>query len=350
MVFEISGIRLQNADYLYLLAVIPLTVLLWRTALRRKRQLRRELFGGNLQQLKARRSFHLSLMGMETFKYLGFTLILLALVFALAQPQIQRERVEEERAGIDAVILLDLSFSMLAEDIVPSRLKKAKEVIRDFIIRKRQEDRIALVSFAETSLILSYLTRDPENLLFYLDYLEPHYGTNIGRAIKSGLRVFEREDEMRSQENQTTEDLSTNRIIVLLSDGEDHGEELEEAVEASATADIKIYCIGIGSRRSVPIPTGLKESGMRSYLQNEDGSQVFTQFSESTLRDIAKRTSARFYRSFIGYEMARAFESIILKEREIKNFRIVTHYQDIYYLFLVGSLGLFLFLLTLDRQ
>ena len=97
----------------------------------------------------------------------------------------------EERAGVDAVIVLDLSFSMLAEDIVPTRLQKAKDVIRDFIIRKRPEDRIALVSFSETSLILSYLTRDPENLLFYLDYMEPNYGTNIGRALKSGLRVFD---------------------------------------------------------------------------------------------------------------------------------------------------------------
>ncbi len=347
---EIVGIRLQNIDYLYLLALVPLTVFLWKIALRRKDQLRKELFEGNLQQLRARRSYYLSLMGTETFKYLGLTLILVALVLALSQPQIETERVIEERAGVDAVILLDLSFSMLAEDIVPSRLQKAKDVIQEFIIRKRPEDRISLVSFSETSLILSYLTRDPENLLFYLDYMEPNYGTNIGRALKSGLRVFEREDEMRPRVNESNGDAVTNRIMVLISDGEDHGRELKEAVKASASADIRIYCIGIGSRRAVPIPIGVKENGMRLYLQDETGSRVQTQFSQSTLKGIADDTSARFYRAFVGFEMERAFQDIILKERELVDFKIVRYFQDVYYFLLMGSLGLFLFLLTLDRQ
>ncbi len=347
---EIVGIRLQNIDYLYLLAAVPLTVFLWRTALRRKGRLRRELFEGKVQELRARRSYYLSLLGTETFKYLGLTLIMVALVLALSQPQIETERVIEERAGVDAVILLDLSFSMLAEDIVPSRLQKAKDVIRDFIIRKRPEDRISLVSFSETSLILSYLTRDPENLLFYLDYMEPNYGTNIGRALKSGLRVFEREDEMRPRVNHSDGDAVTNRIMVLISDGEDHGRELKEAVKASAAADIRIYCIGIGSRRPVPIPIGVQENGMRLYLQNETGGRVHTQFSQSTLKAIADDTSARFYRAFVGFEMEQAFQDIILKERELVDFKIVRYFQDVYYFILMGSLGLFLFLLTLDRQ
>ena len=347
---EIVGIRLQNIEYLYLLAAVPVTVFLWRTALRRKGRLRRELFEGNVQQLRDRRSYYLSLMGTETFKYVGLTLIMVALVLALSQPQIETERVIEERAGVDAVILLDLSFSMLAEDIVPSRLQKAKDVIQDFIIRKRPEDRISLVSFSETSLILSYLTRDPENLLFYLDYMEPNYGTNIGRALKSGLRVFEREDEMRPQVNQSDGDAVTNRIMVLISDGEDHGRELTEAVKASAAADIRIYCIGVGSRRPVPIPIGVQENGMRLYLQNETGGRVHTQFSQSTLKAIADDTSARFYRAFVGFEMERAFQDIILKERELVDFKIVRYFQDVYYFILIGSLGLFLFLLTLDRQ
>jgi len=286
---------------------------------------------------------------METFKYVGFTIIMLALVLALAQPQILREKVTEERVGLDTVLLLDLSYSMLAEDIVPSRLAKAKEVIRNFIIRKREEDRIGLVTFAETSLILSYLTQDPENLLFYFDYLEPQYGTNIGRAIESGLRVFEREDEVRPQESVTSDGALHNRVMVLLSDGEDHGSQLQEAVEASARNQIKIYSIGIGSRRSVPIPLGIQESGIRRYLQSEDGTQVYTLFRENTLREISRRTAARFYRSFVGYEMAQAFDDIVLKEREIKGFKVTTQHQDIYYFFLVGSLGLFFILLTLDR-
>lgn len=347
---EIVGIRLQNIEYLYLLAAVPVAVFLWRIALRRKGNFRGEIFGENIQKLRVRRSYYLSLMGTETFKYLGLTLIMVALILALSQPQIETEQVVEERAGVDAVIVLDLSFSMLAEDIVPTRLQKAKDVIRDFIIRKRSEDRIALVSFSETSLILSYLTRDPENLLFYLDYMEPNYGTNIGRALKSGLRVFEREDEIRPQGNETNGDSVTNRIMVLISDGEDHGRELEEAVKTSSAANIRVYCIGIGSRRAVPIPIGVQENGMRLYLQNENESRIHTQFSQGTLKSIADDTSARFYRAFVGFEMERAFQDIILKERELVDFKIIRYFQDIYYFILMGSLGLFLFLLTLDRQ
>ncbi|MDA2933480.1 VWA domain-containing protein [Acidobacteria bacterium AH-259-D05] len=346
---ELSGVRIQNSGYLYLLFLVPLTIFFWRAALQRKRRLRAELFEQNLAQVKVHRTSHLSRMEMETLKYVSFTIMMLALVLALAQPQILREEVIEKRVGLDTVILLDLSYSMLAEDIVPSRLEKAKEVIRNFIIHKREEDRIGLVTFAETSLILSYLTQDPENLLFYFDYLEPRYGTNIGRAIKSGLRVFEREDEVRTQENVVRDGALHNRLMVLLSDGEDHGRELEEAVEASASDEIKIYCIGVGSRRSVPIPVGIQESGIRRYLQGEDGTQVYTLFRESTLREISRRTTARFYRSFIGYEMAQAFDDMVLKEREIKDFEVTTQYQDIYYFFLVSSLGLFFILLTLDR-
>ena len=145
--------------------------------------------------------------------------------------------------------------------------------------------------------------------------MEPNYGTNIGRALKSGLRVFEREDEMRPQGNETNGDSVTNRIMVLISDGEDHGRELEEAVKTSSAANIRVYCIGIGSRRAVPIPIGVQENGMRLYLQNENESRIHTQFSQGTLKSIADDTSARFYRAFVGFEMERAFQDIILNVR-----------------------------------
>ena len=89
---------------------------------------------------------------------------------------------------------------------------------------------------------------------------------------------------------------------------------------------------------------------MRLYLPDETGGRVQTQFSQSTLKGIADDTSARFYRAFVGFEMERAFQDIILKERELVDFKIVRYFQDVYYFLLMGSLGLLLFLLTLDRQ
>jgi Ca-activated chloride channel family protein len=278
------------------------------------------------------------------------TLILIVLIVTVTRPRISTERVEEELVGIDMVILLDLSYSMHAEDIVPSRLEKAKEVIRNFVVRKNPEDRIALVAFAETSLILSYLTRDPENLLFYLDFVEPQYGTNIGRAIMAGITVYEREDEQQAKEGVQPDQANRRRFMVLLSDGEDHGLELNDSLKAAAAARLEVHCIGIGSRRSVPIPVGIQKTGTREYLRTSDGRQVYTQFREQTLRDVARRTGGRFYRSFVGYEMDQAFQEILRREKQIAGFEITTQYEDLYPFLLLGCLGMFLVLLAMDRD
>ncbi len=346
---EVLGLRFRNTDFLYLLLVIPFTVPLWRAALRRKRLFRLDVFGKSRAGLKVNRTSHLSHVGIGSWKYAGYTLILLALGVALLQPQVLREKIAEERSGVDTVLALDLSYSMKAEDIAPSRLEKAKEVIRNFIIEKRAGDRIGLVTFAENSLILSYLTRDPENLLFYLDYAEPNFGTNIGRALKSALRVFEKEDELAAANKNQERNPANSRSIILVSDGEDTGHELEEAITAAARSKIKIYCIGIGSRRAVPIPISSREGGIRQYLRDSHG-QVFTRFNDTALREIAGRTGGKFYRSLVGYEIAHAFDEIMQKEMQIKDLKVINQYEDIYHFFLVSSLGLFFFLLTLDRQ
>lgn len=341
------GIRFQTGGFLYLLFAIPLIVLLWQLAVRRKQSFRQDAFEQPLADLQVRRTSHLSHLGVERLRYVGYTLVLLVLIVALAQPQLLRERISEIRGGVDTVLILDISYSMLAEDIVPSRLQKAKDVIRDFIIRKPPSDRVGLVIFAENSLVLSYLSKDPENLLFFLDFLEPQYGTNMGRAVKSGLRIFERQDEVRA--NEKGAGTYNSRVMILVSDGEDEGHELDEALHSAVEAKIKTYTIGVGSRRTVPIPIG-REGALRQYLFDDKGNQVFTQFSEATLRDIAARTGGRFYRSFVGTEMAHAFDEILMKEREIRDFKVSNEYLDIYHYFLLGSLGIFSLLLILDRQ
>jgi Ca-activated chloride channel family protein len=346
----IAGLRFDDPDYLYLLLAVPFVVYLWNAALRRRKRARKELFEPQVDRAKLRRTSHLSRPGLKRLKYTGLTLILIVLIIAVTRPRMATERVEEELVGIDMVILLDLSYSMRAEDIVPSRLEKAKEVIRNFIVRKNKEDRIALVAFAETSLILSYLTRDPENLLFYLDFVQPQYGTNIGRAVLAGLTVYDREDERAAKEGVKTDVSNRRRFMILLSDGEDHGRELNEALQDAAGDRVKVHTIGIGSRRSVPIPVALAAMGKREFLRGADGRQIYTQFREQTLRDVARRTGARFYRAFVGYEMDQAFQEILRREKQIAGFEITTQYEDLYPYLLLGCLGTFLVLLGMDRD
>ncbi|MBI4481693.1 MAG: VWA domain-containing protein [Acidobacteria bacterium] len=347
--FNLGTVRFQEAAFLGLLLFLPPLIFLWRRALLRKKLFRRDLLKCDPVGSRAGQLSHLSHIGMERVKFAGCTLVLAALSVALARPQVLREKVSEERAGLDGVLLLDVSFSMRAEDIVPSRLAKAKEVIRNFVVQKSPDDRIGLVAFAESSLILSYLTRDPENLLFYMDYLEPQYGTNIGRAITGGLVIFEKEDEVR-RETGGARGAQNSRLMILISDGEDHGVELEDALAAAVKSKMKIYTVGVGSRRAVPIPVESVEKGLRKYLTDPEGSQVRTQFNERALREIARLTGGRFYRSFVGHEMSRALDEIIQKEREIRGFHVTSHYEDLYHVFLIGSLAVLCVLLVVSQQ
>ena len=187
---------------------------------------------------------------------------------------------------------------MRAQDIRPSRLFRATEVIGAFVQKKLQGDRIGLIAFANNSLVLSYLTGDPKNLLFYTDYLREQnaltYGTNIGGALKSAMTVLSRQAEIEPGMQQN------KRVVILLSDGEDHGEELKAEVRELVDHRIPAYCVGIGSREGSLIPVS-ESNGERQYLTGADGQPVLTTFDESTLQDVAERTGGRYYRARTAY-------------------------------------------------
>ena len=173
---------------------------------------RRQL-GGALYSLTSRPS-SLLLRGVQMA--LGLA-ALGCLMLALARPLTITSRKVPQLRRIDAVILLDTSPSMRAQDISPSRLVRATEVIGTFVQKKLPGDRIGLIAFANNSLVLSYLTGDPGNLLFYTDYLREQsalqYGTNIGGAMKSAMVVLSRQAEIESGLQQN------KRVLILLSDG-----------------------------------------------------------------------------------------------------------------------------------
>jgi Ca-activated chloride channel family protein len=262
-----------------------------------------------------------------------------SLILALARPISVYHRQIAQLRHMDAVILLDSSPSMRAQDIQPSRLFRATEVIGQFIQKKLPEDRIGLISFADNSLVLSYLTGDPKNLLFYLDYLREQralqYGTNIGGALKSAMVVFSRQAEIEPgmQKNK--------KVLILLSDGEDHGEELKAEVREVVSRGIPVYCVGIGSREASLIPIG-EENGRTTYLTGSNGQPMLTMFDESTLQDTAEKSGGRYYRAQTGMEMSQAFDDIFVKAREIAGYRQVTESRERYKELLVAAFVLFL--------
>ena len=245
-----------------------------------------------------------------------------ALVLALVRPQAQLTTRIPQYAREDLILMLDRSASMRAHDVAPSRFVRATEEIRIFLRNKPENiDRVGLVGFAGSSLILSYLTRDLDTVSFYLDWIEHDpqtlLGTNLGAALKNALEVARKDDR------------KTRKIFVLLSDGEDYGGELERQLAVYRQQGQHINSIGIGSDDEVPVPE-IQPDGREQPLRDEGGRVVRTRFEESTLRQLASHTGGRYLRSRTAGDLARALQEIERGERTLVGWRTTTEYRDLF--------------------
>jgi Ca-activated chloride channel homolog len=245
-----------------------------------------------------------------------------ALLFALVQPQARLATSTPQYEREDLVIMLDRSASMRAHDVSPSRFGRATAEIRDFLQHKPENiDRVGLVGFAGTSLVLSYLTRDLDTVAFYLDWIESDprtlLGTNIGAALQNALEVARKDDRR------------TRKIFVLLSDGEDYGDEVTRQLAAYRGAGYRINSIGIGSDDEVAVPE-VQPNGREMPLRDENGRVVRTRFEESMLRSVAASTGGRYLRSRSGGDLTRALHAIEQGERRLVGWRTTTDYLDLY--------------------
>jgi Ca-activated chloride channel family protein len=245
-----------------------------------------------------------------------------ALVFALARPQALLASRTPEYERQDLVVILDRSASMRAHDIPPSRFTRATLEVRNFLTHKPEAiDRVALVGFAGASLVLSYLTSDMNTLFFYLDWIDGDpttlLGTNIGAALTSAREVAQKDNR------------PTRKIFLIVSDGEDYGEDLEKALAAFSADRLRVHCIGIGSDKLVPVPIR-QADGRETLLKDDTGRVVNTRFAEATLRRIAETTGGRYVRSSTGSELAGAIDDIVKGERKLVGWKTSTDYRDLY--------------------
>jgi len=245
-----------------------------------------------------------------------------AMVFALARPQAIVATRDAQFERQDLIIVLDRSVSMRAHDIAPSRLVRATSEIRNFLQHRPDAiDRVALVGFAASSLVLSYPTADMGSLFFYLDWIDddasPLFGTNMGGALIKALALADQDPR------------KTQKLFLLISDGEDFGAELDTALDMLRASRIRVHCVGIGSGAPVPIPLHISGSG-ESLLLGDGDRPIMTRFSESTLRRIAETTGGRYVRSTSGSEMAAAISAIVRGERTLVGWKTTTDYRDLY--------------------
>lgn len=261
--------RFENPDYLYLLILVPVLVLVRLYGLRkRKAQLKKF---GDPKLLKALMP-DVSRMRRELKFWLMMAAVVL-LVVMLARPQMGTKISQEQRRGIEVLIALDISNSMKAEDVVPSRLDKSKMLIEN-LVDNFTNDKVGLVVFAGDAFVQLPITSDYVSAKMFLQNIEPSLiamqGTNLGEAIAMCSRSFTKQDKV-------------GRAIIVITDGEDHEGGAVEAARKAQKDGMRVFVLGIGSPKGSPVPDG---SG--GYMKDRSGQEVMSALNEDMCKQIAE--------------------------------------------------------------
>ena len=269
----------------WLLALVPLMAgfLVWALVAKR-RALRRFAQWSMIEKLTANTS-----PGRQYVKMFLLLCGLLFLVLALTGPQFGAKLEIARRRGVDVVIALDVSRSMLAEDVKPNRMERAKYQIRTLLDRL-EGDRVGLVVFAGQAFVQCPLTLDYGAFDMLLDVIDagtiPVQGTAIGDAVRVATRCFDEDDRK-------------HKAVVLFTDGEDHVGKPVEAAETAAEDGVRIFAMGLGTQAGELIPAG-GEPGRGGFHRDRGGNPVKTSLDESTLKQMALATDGDYFRSSLG--------------------------------------------------
>lgn len=241
------------------------------------------------------------------------------LVLALARFQMGTHLELLKREGIDLVVAIDVSTSMLVRDFKPNRLAKAKQEIRS-IIQRLKGDRIGLVAFAGEAFIQCPLTLDYSAARFLLESVDNTsvsiQGTSLTAAIEMGTAAFEK------QERQ-------HKVLLLLTDGEDHEGGAIEAAREARRQGVKIFTVGIGNPAGEPIPIVDRRGKQVGFKKDDDGEVIVSRLDDASLRKISQETGGKFYHATAGeLELDRIFDEISTMEKKELEGTLVTRYDD----------------------
>jgi Ca-activated chloride channel family protein len=274
--------RFAHTDYLWaLLVVVPLVFLafwnLYQRSLRLKElgdpELVNRLLGGFSEKGR-------------TWKTIFVMSALVFVIFSIANPQIGSKYEEVKREGVELMICLDVSNSMLAEDIQPNRLERSKQAISK-LVDELGSDKIGLVVFAGQAYTQLPLTTDYAAAKLFLSSVNteivPVQGTAIGSAIELAANSFGKNE-------------ANNRAIVVISDGENHEDDALEQAKLAAEKGIKVHTIGMGSPQGAPIPM-LEKGRISGYRTDENGQTVLSKMNETMLSEVASAGSGSYTRA-----------------------------------------------------
>ena len=324
--------RFANSEYLYLLLLIPLLAILYALVARRRRHLLAKF--GNLELLKG-------LMpdfsrGRLRLKFVLYLLAFACVVLAAARPQFGSKLREEKSKGVEMMLVVDVSNSMLAEDFEPNRLERTKYAIGK-LFEGLQQERVGLVAFAGEPKVQLPITSDYRMAQAFAKRLSPtlvgEQGTAIGKALQLATLSFSSQSEQ-------------SRVIVLITDGENHEDDAVEAARVAKEQGIRIYTIGIGTPEGAPIQID------GEFVKDENDEMVVSKLNEQMLEQIASITEGAYVRAT---KQSIGLEEIVksineMEKSELSTVRYEEYNEQYQYLLAVALMLLLLDNFILSRR
>jgi len=328
--------RFGNIEYLWGLLIIPaLAIIFAWSQIARRRALKKFGQPEMLEDLMPFQS--------KSRPVLKFVILMLALVFfivGIARPQFGSKLKTEKREGVELIIALDVSNSMMAEDIQPNRLERAKRAISRLIDRL-QDDKIGLIVFAGDAYTQLPITSDYNSAKLFLNSVNtqivPKQGTAIGAAIDLAHNSFTPSGE-------------ANKAIIVITDGENHEDDAVSAAKDALDDGIIVHTIGMGLPSGSPIP--VLRNGQTDYLKDRDGKVVVTKLNEKMLEQIAAAGQGIYVRANNAQVGLNAlFDEINKMEKQEMETRTFSEYDDQFqYFFAIGLFLLLLEFVILERK
>ena len=315
--------RFAHIELLYLLALIPVLAIIFALMMRRRRLLMERF--GNLELLKELiPSYSRTRLRLKLWIWLA---AYACLVIAAARPQLGSKLREEKAKGVEMMLVVDVSNSMLAEDFEPNRLERTKYAINK-LFEGLQQERVGMVIFAGEPKVQLPITSDYRMAQAFAKRLSPtlvaEQGTDVGKALELAMLSFS------SQSGQS-------RVIVLITDGENHDQSVEQVVARAKQDGIRIYCIGIGTPEGAPIEIG------GEFIKDENGEMVVSKLGEQMLQEIASSTEGAYVRAS---KQSIGLEEIVKSINQMEKSELTTvryeEYNEQYQYFIAVALALLL--------
>lgn len=320
--------RIANPEFIYALLLIPaLIVFFWYSRIKRKKALaqfgQKEILSVLMPNVSASR---------PVVKFIILMVALGSIILGLSRPQFGSKLKTEKRKGIELIIALDVSNSMMAEDIQPNRLERAKRAISQ-LVDKLSNDKIGLIVFAGDAYTQLPITADYVSAKLFLNSISPEMvptqGTAIGAAINLGVKSFNPQ-------------FPGSKAMIIITDGENHEDDAIGAATEAAKQGVVIYTLGMGLPQGGPIPENV--NGQKSYRKDKQGNTIVTKLDEQMLQKIAEAGNGAYIRANnaqVG--LNNLFSEVNKMEKSELETQIYADYDDKFQYFI--GFGIFLILI-----